>query len=120
MDLIVNIVVFGLFALFILRRALRQNGPESAYSDEDSDEEEEVVRRPPPRPSYKRAPPPVPFSTPPRQSEAKIPDNSTAYDIKQAQLATRANHLIADLPELKNMLIYYEIFGPPKAFRDDR
>lgn len=142
MDFIINIVVFGLFVLYMMRSAFRHDRREEQlensqeydkyfpldYTEEDEYEEVVVRRRPPPPPTHqvrKVVPPPVvrvshKVSVVPGKNVMPVtPNNATAYDIKPVQHSTRANHILNELPKLKNILIYHEIFGPPKALRDD-
>lgn len=56
----------------------------------------------------------APAYVPPKQVTA-----AGVYEVEGKTYDNRSKNIIKEIPELRNMLVYYEIFGPPKAFRDD-
>lgn len=122
---------FGLFIFLMIKRALsdryRRQHPEIALEEEkreeqayrnvlrdlDLDEEdlpEEI--KPPPLPKKTFLKPfPKPFPKP--------PEIAPSYEFEDRSTPSRAENYLNDLPAKKNLLIYYEIFGPPKALRKD-
>ena len=132
---------FGLFIFLMLKRAFsdryRRQHPEIAAEEEKREEQEyrNILReldldeddedlpeemkpeiKPPPRPKLvpKQLPKPRIMPLPP------VIQEMTHYEIEDKTLShTRGEKFLSDLPAYKNMLIYYEIFGPPKAFRKD-
>ena len=127
------IVSFGLFIYMMIRQALvtREKKKHPVQPDEDDDElrhflreldideeeEEELPEEIKPKPKPKvLAPKPRPiYHPPPLTPIAPMP----GYEVENKKLPSRSENLLHELPDPKNMLIYYEIFGPPKSLRKD-
>ena len=124
---------FGLFIFLMIKRALsdryRRQHPEIEIEEQKREEQElrNVFRElgieeddedipeeikplpPPPKPKiFHKPPPPKPLVT-----------HSPTYEIEERSTTTPGDRLLNALPAYKNLLIYYEIFGPPKALRKD-
>lgn len=129
---------FGLFIFMMFRQALaarqRKKYPEIAAAEtsrEDEalrqllrelevDEEElpEEIRL---ESKPKVVPPKVPqkVSRPLPQRTVQPAAAPVAYEVVKNEQPLHSEILLEELSQRKNMLVYYEIFGPPKALRRD-
>lgn len=95
--------------------------------DEDDDDLPEEYRPQPPKKIVRQAPPAYrpPAPPPPRpvlavQKTTKVIEREVSpYDIEVQSVVPRIERVVNEMPKLRNMLIYHEIFGPPKAYRDE-
>lgn len=148
-DLISFLGSFGLFIYFMLRMAFskrqRMLNPEiereerrkeeyelkellrSLNIDEEDEDLPDELRPlpaipPPPvkKPSWAESPKAKSnWTAPPATRTYQQSHSDSVYEVEGKNYETRSKTLIKDIPHLQNMLVYYEIFGPPKAFRDD-
>lgn len=122
------LVSFGLFIYMMIRQALvkREQRKHPLSEEEEQDElrqilrkldideedEEELPEEIKPKPKLK------PLPSPPKPRPVYQPP-PVHYETESLTLPSKGERLIDELPQLKNMIIYYEIFGPPKALRKD-
>lgn len=116
-ELISFIVSFALFVFLMARRAMvdmrrRQEQPVDIFDEmveeEEEEEEEEVVEK---------VVPPLRKKIPPKPHPKPHVYEPSHYEVHTTKASSRADVLLQELPELKNMLIYHEIFGPPKSLQ---
>lgn len=137
-DLITFIITFGLFIFLMFRQALkekdRRRHPEYAAQEEaeaeeehrrflreldiDEEEEEELPQEIRPRKQVQPKPQP-PIQVEIKKTIRPSKDLKETYAIPKGNVPSRAQAALSRLPDPKSLLIYHEIFGPPKAFRDD-
>jgi hypothetical protein len=137
-DLLTFIVSFGLFIFLMFRQALRDRdrrlhpdvvAQEEAEAEEehrrflreldiDEEEEEELPQEIRPRIQAKPVPQP-PIQVEIKKTIRPEKDLKDTYAIHNANRPSRAQAALARLPDPKSLMIYHEIFGPPKAYRDD-
>lgn len=137
-DLLTFIVSFGIFIYLMFRQASKEMNrrlhpdivaQEEADAEEehrrflreldiDEEEEEELPQEIRPRIQAKPVPQP-PIQVEIKKTIRPEKDLKDTYALHKGNVPSRAQAMLSRLPDPKSLLIYHEIFGPPKAFRDD-
>lgn len=104
---LIDLLIFIGTSIFVTAAMMRRGIREPREVDDD-----EVPRKKAPRPK------------PPKPEVLRVSKKTTIHPAPppprvEVEKPSRAKTMVGSLSTPKDMLVYYEIFGPPKAYRDD-
>lgn len=129
-DLIAFIITFGLFIAVIVKNILKSRRaltPVDSSKRGEDDELRDYLKALDLDPDDETLPPEIkPQVIQPKRFTPKPPpppvykktENAANYEVLQREQPSAVERLLKESPHPKNLLIYYEIFGPPKSLRD--